>query len=142
MRRRLAHFPAIAYGNLDHSYDGIIKMAYETKMYGITNCDSIKKARKWMERQGVNYVFHDYKKSGITKEKLEEWLLHVELDVLLNKRGTTFKKLPDIVKQDIDENKAIMLMMENPSMIKRPVLEVGEEILVGFKGSEYEAATK
>ena len=73
-------------------------MAGETKMYGISNCDTIKKARNWMEKNGINYVFHDYKKSGITKDKLEEWVLQVGWEVLLNKRGTTFKKLPDMVK--------------------------------------------
>ncbi len=114
-------------------------MSDSTKMYGIPNCDTIKKARNWMEKNGVNYVFHDYKKSGITEDKLEEWLLNVDLDVLLNKRGTTFKKLPDVIKENVNETNAIPLMMQNPSMIKRPVLEHNGEILVGFKSSEYEA---
>ena len=113
-----------------------------TKMYGIPNCDNIKKARKWMERNGVNYVFHDYKKSGITAEKLEHWLLNVDLDVLLNKRGTTFKKLPDVIRENVNETTAIPLMLQNPSMIKRPVLEHEGQIIVGFKSSEYEGALK
>jgi len=117
-------------------------MSDGTKMYGIPNCDNIKKARKWMERNGVNYVFHDYKKSGITAEKLEHWLLNVDLDVLLNKRGTTFKKLPDVIRENVTEATAIPLMLQNPSMIKRPVLEHDGQILVGFKSSEYEAALK
>lgn len=115
-------------------------MSNETKMYGISNCDSIKKARNWMERNSINYVFHDYKKSGITKDKLEEWVMHVGWELLLNKSGTTFRKLPDMMKENIDEDSAIMLMAENPSMIKRPVLEYGEEIVVGFKAADYEAA--
>ncbi|WP_246218556.1 ArsC family reductase [Parasphingorhabdus halotolerans] len=115
-------------------------MSNETKMYGISNCDTIKKARNWMERNGINYVFHDYKKSGITKEKLEMWVLQVGWETLLNKRGTTFKKLPDMVKQNVSDDTAVMLMAENPSMIKRPVLEHGDELVVGFKASDYEAA--
>jgi len=117
-------------------------MSDSTKMYGIPNCDNIKKARKWMERNGVNYVFHDYKTSGITAEKLEHWLLNVDLDVLLNKRGTTFKKLPDVIRENVTEATAIPLMLQNPSMIKRPVLEHEGQIIVGFKSSEYEAALK
>ena len=115
-------------------------MAGETKMYGISNCDTIKKARTWMEKNRHNYVFHDYKKSGITKEKLEMWVLQVGWEVLLNKRGTTFKKLPDMVKQNVGDDTAVMLMAENPSMIKRPVLEHGDELVVGFKAADYEAA--
>ena len=115
-------------------------MSDETKMYGISNCDTIKKARNWMEKNGVNYVFHDYKKSGLTQDKLEEWVMQVGWEPLLNKRGTTFKKLPDTIKGAIDENAAIMLMLENPSMIKRPVLEHDEQVVVGFKASDYEAA--
>ena len=115
-------------------------MSDTTRMYGIPNCDTIKKARKWMERNGVNYIFHDYKKSGITEEKLEEWLLHVDLEVLLNKRGTTFKKLPDMIRQNINEVNAIPLMMQNPSMIKRPVVEHDGQVIVGFKVADYEAA--
>lgn len=115
-------------------------MYEETKMYGISNCDTIKKARTWMEKNSINYVFHDYKKSGITKDKLEEWAMQVGWEVLLNKRGTTFKALPDMIKKNIDENSAIMVMAENPSMIKRPVLEHGDSVVVGFKASDYEAA--
>ncbi|MEH6757589.1 MAG: ArsC family reductase [Parasphingorhabdus sp.] len=114
-------------------------MANVTKMYGISNCDTVKKARNWMERNGINYVFHDYKKSGITKDLLELWVMQVGWEPLLNKRGTTFKKLPDMMKENIDENTAIMLMVESPSMIKRPVLEHGEALVVGFKAADYEA---
>ena len=112
-------------------------MSNEVKMYGIPNCDTVKKARTWMEKNGVNYVFHDYKKSGITEDKLEEWLLQVDLDVLLNKRGTTFRALPDIIKQNINEKAAIKLMKDNPSMIKRPVVEGGPELIVGYNQAEF-----
>lgn len=115
-------------------------MSNETKMYGISNCDTIKKARNWMERNGINYVFHDYKKSGITRDKLEMWVMQVGWETLINKRGTTFRKLPDMVKENISDDTAVMVMMENPSMIKRPVLEHGDELVVGFKASDYEAA--
>ena len=78
-------------------------MSNETKMYGISNCDTVKKARNWMERNGINYVFHDYKKSGISKEKLEMWVMMVGWEALVNKRGTTFRKLPDMVKENIGD---------------------------------------
>lgn len=110
-----------------------------TTLYGIGNCDTIAKARKWMEQRSIAYNFHDYKKAGITQEKLSDWCILLGWEVVLNKGGTTFKKLPEANKQNIDDNKAIMLMMENPSMIKRPILEHGDEILVGFKSGEYEA---
>ncbi|MEZ5710940.1 MAG: ArsC family reductase [Blastomonas sp.] len=110
-----------------------------TTLYGIANCDTIKKARKWLEGRGASYQFHDYKKAGITGDKLQEWSAELGWEKLLNKGGTTFKKLPDADKQNIDEGKAIMLMLENPSMIKRPVLEHDGMVHVGFKASEYEA---
>jgi arsenate reductase (glutaredoxin) len=114
----------------------------ETKMYGISNCDTVKKARAKMERNGVSYVFHDYKKSGITADKLEEWLLQTDLDNLLNKRGTTFRALPDVIRENVNEANAIPLMLQNPSMIKRPVLEIDGQLLIGFKGSDYDALVK
>lgn len=114
-------------------------MSKEIKMYGIANCDTVKKARVWMEKNGVNYVFHDYKKSGITEDKLEEWLLQVDLETLLNKRGTTFRALPDIIKANINETSAIKLMKDNPSMIKRPVIEGGSELIVGYSQAEFSA---
>ncbi len=114
-------------------------MSKEIKMYGIANCDTVKKARVWMEKNGVNYVFHDYKKSGITEDKLEEWLLQVDLETLLNKRGTTFRALPDIIKDNINETSAIKLMKDNPSMIKRPVIEGGSELIVGYSQAEFSA---
>lgn len=112
------------------------------KIYGIPNCDTIKKARIWLEKQGVDHTFHDYKKSGITEDKLTEWAMEVGIDSLLNKRGTTFRQLPDVVKDNVNDDTAIRLMIENPSMIKRPVLEHDGGVIVGYKSSEYEAALK
>ena len=110
-----------------------------TTLYGIANCDTIKKARKWLEQRGIAYKFHDYKKSGVTKEMLTDWAILVGWETLLNKGGTTFRKLDEAIRSNVDENIAIQLMLEQPSMIKRPVLEHEGEVLVGFKSSEYEA---
>ncbi|MHA3791667.1 ArsC family reductase [Sphingomonas sp. YL-JM2C] len=107
-------------------------------MYGIKNCDTIKKARTWLEGRGVGYDFHDYKASGIDRATLKKWAGVVGWEVLLNRAGTTFRKLPDADRADIDEAKAIALMEAQPSMIKRPVLDAGGELLVGFKPDAYE----
>ena len=108
-------------------------------IYGIRNCDTMKKARAWLEAHGVDYDFHDYKTEGIDRATLEKWAKTVGWDVLLNRAGTTFRKLPDDAKQNIDERKAIKLMLEQPSMIKRPVLERGRTLLVGFTEDRYSA---
>ena len=110
-------------------------------LYGIPNCDTVKKARVYLDGRGVAYTFHDYKKAGIDAADLTRWAGQVGWEVLLNKAGTTFKKLPDTDKSDIDETKAIALMQANPSMIKRPVVEGGKHLLVGFKPEIYDAAT-
>ncbi len=107
--------------------------------YGIPNCDTVKKARVWLEGQGRDYTFHDYKKEGADPAKLASWAEAVGWEVLLNKRGTTFRKLPDADKADIDQAKAVRLMSENPSMIKRPVVEHAGGVLVGFKPEEWAA---
>ena len=109
-------------------------------MYGIKNCDTVAKARKWLEAQGVGYDFHDYKAAGVTPEKLKAWAGEVGWEVLLNRAGTTFRALPDTDKQNIDEAKAVALMTAQPSMIKRPVLEGAGPLLVGFKPERYGAA--
>jgi arsenate reductase (glutaredoxin) len=109
-------------------------------LYGIPNCDTVKKARVWLAGRGVAYAFHDYKKAGIDAATLQAWCGQVGWEVLLNKAGTTFKKLPESDKADIDEGKAIVLMMANPSMIKRPVVTGGAALLVGFKPEIYEKA--
>lgn len=108
-------------------------------LFGIANCDTVKKARTYLDGRGLSYVFHDYKKAGVTQGDLERWSKVVGWEKLLNKAGTTFKKLPDADKADIDEAKAIMLMIANPSMIKRPVVEGGKTLLVGFNPAVYDA---
>lgn len=110
-------------------------------LYGIKNCDTMKKTRAWLDKHGVDYVFHDYKTAGIGRDKLERWVKKAGWEVLLNRAGTTFKKLADRDKDDLTENKAIALMLAQPSMIKRPVLELaGGRLLVGFKPDDYGAA--
>jgi arsenate reductase len=109
-------------------------------LYGIRNCDTMKKAWTWLDAHGVAYEFHDYKKVGVSREALERWAGVVGWERLLNRAGTTFKKLPEADKQGLDAAKAIGLMQAQPSMIKRPVLEAGGRLLVGFRPEEYQAA--
>ena len=110
-------------------------------IYGIKNCDTMKKARAWLDQHGVKYVFHDYKTAGIERAKLEGWAKKAGWDVLLNKAGTTFRKLPEADKEGLNEKKAIALMLDQPSMIKRPVLDLGGgKLLVGFKPELYAQA--
>jgi arsenate reductase (glutaredoxin) len=109
------------------------------KLYGIPNCDTMKKARGWLESHEVAYEFHDYKKSGIDRDTLAGWAKAVGWEVLLNRAGTTFRKLPAEAKEKLDERKALKLMLEQPSMIKRPVLEGGRTLLVGFSPEKYSA---
>ena len=108
-------------------------------LYGIPNCDTVKKARSWLDDHGVDYTFHDYKKAGVEETDLRRWVKQVGWEKLLNKAGTTFKKLSDTDKADIDEDKAVTLMQANPSMIKRPVVEGGNTLLVGFKPNIFDA---
>ena len=109
-------------------------------IYGIRNCDTMKKARAWLDKAGKPYAFHDYKTAGIDRARLEGWAKKVGWEVLLNRSGTTFRKLPDSAKEGLNETKAVALMLEQPSMIRRPVLEgPGGALLVGFKIEEYEA---
>ena len=109
-------------------------------IYGIKNCDTMKKARAWLDKHGVAYAFHDYKAAGIDRGSLETWSHAVGWETLLNRAGTTFRALPDKDKDGLTEKKAIALMMAQPSMIKRPVLDVGGKFLVGFKPEQYEKA--
>ena len=112
-------------------------------IYGIKNCDTMKKARAWLDERGIDYAFHDYKTAGIERGKLEGWVKKAGWETLLNKAGTTFRKLPDKEKESLTETKAIKLMLAQPSMIKRPVLELsGGKLLVGFKPEQYEAAVR
>ena len=110
-------------------------------IYDIKNCDTMKKARAWLDNHGVAYDFHDYKTAGIERERLERWAKKVGWETLLNRAGTTFKKLPDKDKDGVTEKKAIALMLAQPSMIKRPVLDLGDsKLLVGFKPEIYAAS--
>jgi arsenate reductase len=112
-------------------------------IYGIKNCDTMKKARAWLDGQGAAYAFHDYKTAGIDAPRLEGWAKKVGWETLLNRAGTTFRKLPDGDKTGLTEKRAIALMMAQPSMIKRPVLDLGGgKLLVGFKPDLYAAAFK
>ena len=106
-------------------------------MYGIPNCDTIKKARIWLEAHKVEYAFHDYKKAGIDTIRLEGWVKQAGWEVLLNRTGTTFKKLPEADKRNLTAEKAIALMLANPSIIKRPLLERKSGITAGFKPEIY-----
>lgn len=106
-------------------------------LYGIKACDTMKKARTWLDSHGVRYEFHDYKASGIDAASLARWSKQVGWETLLNRNGTTFRKLPEAQKTDLNERKALELMRAQPSMIKRPVLETGTRILVGFKPEIY-----
>ena len=106
-------------------------------LYGIKNCDTMKKARTWLESHQIEYTFHDYRTSGIDRERLDKWIRMVGWEVLLNRAGTTFRRLPDARRQDVGEREAVALMLELPAMIKRPVLEHGTGLLVGFKPEEY-----
>jgi arsenate reductase (glutaredoxin) len=111
-------------------------------IYGIKNCDTMKKARAWLDGHGVTYDFHDYKSQGIAKEKLKAWSDEVGWETLLNRAGTTFKKLPDDEKEGLNEKKALALMVAQPSMIKRPVLDLGGKRVVGFKPEVYAKEVK
>lgn len=111
-----------------------------TTLFGIPNCDTVKKARAWLAERGVAYSFHDYKKVGADAAKLTDWSGQVGWEKLLNRAGTTFRKLPDEAKVELDEAKAIRIMTDNPSTIKRPVVEHDGGLLVGFKADAWEAA--
>ena len=106
-------------------------------IYGIKNCDTMKKARAWLDKRGVEYVFHDYKREGIERGKLENWAKQAGWETLLNRAGTTFRKLAEKERDGLNEKKALALMAAQPSMIKRPVLEVDGKLLVGFKPEVY-----
>lgn len=109
-------------------------------LHGIRNCDTMKKARAWLDARGVTYAFHDYKASGIAEATLRAWVKEVGWQTLLNRAGTTFRKLPETEREGLDEGRAIALMMAQPSMIKRPVLDLGARRLVGFSPAAYSAA--
>jgi Spx/MgsR family transcriptional regulator len=109
-------------------------------IYGIKNCDTMKKARAWLDAHRVAYAFHDYKAAGIDRASLERWAGAAGWETLLNRAGTTFRKLPAGEQEQLSEKKAIALMLAQPSMIKRPVLDAGGKLLVGFRPEQYEKA--
>ena len=115
-------------------------MTKSVTIFGIKNCDTMKKARAWLDKQGVRYAFHDYKIQGVERGALQGWAKTVGWEVLLNRAGTTFRKLPEADKSGLTEAKAIALMLAQPSMIKRPVLDVGGRLIVGFKPEIYAQA--
>jgi arsenate reductase len=109
-------------------------------LYGIRNCDTVKKARAWLDAQGVAHDFHDYKLAGIDEPRLRGWAREFGWERLLNRGGTTFRKLPEADKDGLDEDRAVALMLAQPSMIRRPVLDLGGRRLVGFSGESYREA--
>jgi arsenate reductase (glutaredoxin) len=114
-------------------------MTKQVMIYGIKNCDTMKKARAWLDEHGVAYAFHDYKAAGIERDVLEGWVKEVGWETVLNRSGTTFRALPDEQKDGLNGKKAVALMLAQPSMIKRPVLIAGRKMLVGFKPDQYQA---
>jgi len=108
-------------------------------IYGIKACDTMKKARAWLEAAGIEYAFHDYRVDGIDEARLRGWIAQVGWEVLLNRAGTTFRKLPEAERDGVDEARAIRLMLSQPAMIKRPVLDLGARIVVGFRPEAYQA---
>ena len=111
-----------------------------TILYGIPNCDTVKKARTWLNEHGVDHVFHDYKKAGVDAVALRGWVDRLGWEALLNRAGTTFRALPEADKAHLDADKAIAIMLANPSAIKRPVLQSGDILLAGFKPDTYLSA--
>jgi arsenate reductase len=109
-------------------------------LYGIKACDTMKKARVWLETAGVAHEFHDYKVRGIDRARLEAWVKEFGWETVLNRAGTTFRKLPEAERQGVDANRAVDLMLAQPSMIKRPILDLGERRIVGFRPEVYAAA--
>ncbi|MDH5784826.1 MAG: ArsC family reductase [Chromatiales bacterium] len=107
---------------------------------GIKNCDSVKKARNWLEGRGINYQFHDFRSDGLQRERVQQWNRAVGWETLLNRRGTSWRQLPQQTRDDIDESSALALMLENPTLIKRPVLELNDgSVHVGFNAEHYAA---
>jgi len=111
-------------------------------IYGIKTCDTMKKARDWLDAHKIAYAFHDYRVDGAPKQKLAAWVKEHGWQVVLNRQSTTFKALPEADREDVDEKKAMALMLREPTMIKRPVLDLGDRRLVGFKLDAYAAALK
>ena len=111
-------------------------------MYGIKNCDTIKKARKWLEAENIDYTFHDYKKDGVDEALFKSWLSELGWELIINRRGTTWRKLPDEQKENMNNASALEAMLDNPSIIKRPLLVHNGQKLLGFKAEEYTSIYK
>ncbi|MGV6818221.1 MAG: ArsC family reductase [Thiotrichales bacterium] len=109
-----------------------------TTLYGIKNCDTIRKARRWLADHDIDYEFHDFRSDGVDATQLQSWAAELGWETLLNRRGTTWRKLPEAQREGIDEKRAIALMVEHPAMIKRPVLDLGDRRIVGFKEAQNE----
>ncbi|MGB1464724.1 MAG: ArsC family reductase [Alcanivorax nanhaiticus] len=114
----------------------------ELTIFGIKNCDTMKKAMKWLDDNGVAYHFHDYKKEGVPEASLKQWLDALGWDIVINKRGTTWRKLDDDTKNTMDAAKAVTVALENPSIIKRPILQNDKILTAGFKANEWQALLK
>jgi arsenate reductase (glutaredoxin) len=112
------------------------------RLYGIKNCDTIKKAKKWLDTNNIDFEFHDFRVQGIDKKLIENWLTQIDWQLLLNTRGTTWRKLPESERDGINKTSAIKLMLEHPAIIKRPVLTVKNKYYVGFKDKDYEQVFK
>lgn len=108
------------------------------KIYGIKNCDTVRKALKWADEQGLEFQFYDFKKVEISSENVEQWMEAAGKDILINKRGTTYRKLSDGEKEFLESDKAVELLVQQPTLMKRPVFDIGGKIIVGFKESEKE----
>jgi len=107
-------------------------------LHGIPNCDTVRKTKKWLDNHGIDYQFHDFRKDGLQRSMLEKWVQQIGWEVLLNRRGTTWRQLPTKIKEAIDEKSAIAIMLESPAIIKRPVLINGKQIIVGFNEEQYQ----
>ncbi len=117
-------------------------MADSITVFGISSCDTVKKAKKWLDANDVGYEFHDYKKKGIDKATLSQWCKTLGWETLVNKRGTTWRKLPDADKQGLTQTRAIQLMLDNTSLIKRPVIDTGKTLLAGYDEEQYTSTFK
>lgn len=108
-----------------------------TILYGIPNCDTVKKARRWLEERGIDYRFHDFRADGLTESQIKTWLKDLGVETLINKRSTSWKNLSEKERAMLDDDKAVRLIAENPTLIKRPLLETGKQRRVGFKADDY-----
>lgn len=109
-----------------------------TSLYGIRNCDTMKKARAWLDQRGIAYHFHDYQRDGIEREQVRRWVAELGWEALLNRRGTTWRKLPESMREQMDEPRAIEVMLEHPSIIRRPLLDTGDGLHVGFSEDDFQ----